>query len=41
MELERMVDRINGSDESDQLLSRQRRELNLGLMIGGDRDGRI
>lgn len=39
--LGRMVGRINGSDESDQLLSRQRRELNLGLLLGGDQDGRI
>ena len=39
--LGRMVGRINGSDESEQLLSRQRRELNLGLLLGGDQDGRI
>ena len=35
-----MVERINGSDESEKPLSRQRRELNLGLLIGGDHDGR-
>ena len=35
--LGRMVGRINGSDESEQLLSRQRRELNLGLLLGRSR----
>lgn len=39
--LGRMVSRINGSDESEQLLSRQHRELNLGLLLGGDHDGRV
>ena len=39
--LGRMVGRINGKDASEQLLSRQRRELNLGLLLGGDQDGRI
>ena len=39
--LGRMVGRINGNDESEKLLSRQRRELNLGLLLGGDEDGRI
>ena len=39
--LGRMVARINDSDDSQQLVSRQRHELNLGLLLGGDEDGRI
>ena len=39
--LGRMVGRINGNNDSEKLLTRQRRELNLGLLLGGDEDGRI
>ena len=39
--LGRMVDRVNGKDEPGRLNSRQHRELNLGLLLGGDQSGRI
>tara|TARA_B100000674_G_scaffold495652_1_gene523664 strand:+ start:1596 stop:3665 length:2070 start_codon:yes stop_codon:yes gene_type:complete len=39
--LGRMVGRINGNNDSEKMLTRQRRELNLGLLLGGDEEGRI
>jgi DNA (cytosine-5)-methyltransferase 1 len=39
--LGRMVSRITGSGRLEKLSSRQHRELNLGLMLGGDQDGKI
>ena len=39
--LGRMVGRINSDEDAGNQASRQRRELNLGLLLGGDEDGRI
>ena len=39
--LGRMVGRITGAGSMDKLSSRQHRELNLGLMLGGDQEGKV
>jgi DNA (cytosine-5)-methyltransferase 1 len=39
--LGRMVARVTGTQNLEKLSSRQQRELHLGLMLGGDRSGRI
>ena len=39
--LGRMVSRITGSGVHERLSSRQQRELRLGLMLGGDEEGRV